>query len=153
MLMKTCRLVLGGGLSFLSTQYGWVSNNIVEYEIVLANASIVTASESHNADLWKALKGGINNYGVITAYTMKAHPQGQIWGGNIIYTSDKTPQILAAVRDFTEYYPDDKAGIVSFPHAQNVWLVQSVPLGQDQASLKALAMTWKALTFHPDHDR
>jgi FAD/FMN-containing dehydrogenase len=72
------RLVLGGGLSFLSAQYGWVANNIVEYEIVLANASIVTASESHNADLWKALKGGINNYGIVTAYTMKAHPQGQV---------------------------------------------------------------------------
>jgi FAD/FMN-containing dehydrogenase len=71
-------LVLGGGLSFLSTQYGFVANNIVEYEIVLANASIVTASASHNADLWKALKGGINNYGIVTAYTMKAHPQGQV---------------------------------------------------------------------------
>ncbi|KAK7189489.1 FAD binding domain-containing protein [Paraphaeosphaeria sporulosa] len=105
-------LVLGGGLSFLSTQYGWVANNVVEYEIVLANASIVTASESHNADLWKALKGGINNYGIVTAYTFKAHPQGQIWGGNIAYTADKSAEILAAVRDFTEYYPDDKAGII-----------------------------------------
>lgn len=77
-LLTLVRLVLGGGLSFLSTQYGWVSNNIVEYEVVLANASIVTASETHNADLWKALKGGINNYGIVTAYTMKAHPQGQV---------------------------------------------------------------------------
>lgn len=106
-------LILGGGLSFLSTQYGWAANSIVEYEIVLANASIVTASQSHNADLWKALKGGINNYGIVTAYTMKAYPQGQIWGGNIIYSADQTSEILAAVRDFTEYYPDDKAGIVS----------------------------------------
>ncbi|KAF1973021.1 FAD-binding domain-containing protein [Bimuria novae-zelandiae CBS 107.79] len=75
-------LVLGGGLSFLSTQYGLVANNI-----------------------------GPTNYSIATLYTIKAHPQGQIWGGNIIYTPDKTPEILAAVRDFTEYYPDDKAGI------------------------------------------
>ncbi|KAL1613001.1 hypothetical protein SLS60_001232 [Paraconiothyrium brasiliense] len=106
-------LVLGGGLSFLSTQYGWVANNVVEYEIVLANASIITASERHNADLWKALKGGINNYGIETAYTFKAHPQDpQIWGGNIVFAADKTPEILEALRDFTEYYPDDKAGII-----------------------------------------
>ena len=142
-LTKKCRLVLGGGLSFLSTQYGWVSNNIVEYEIVLANASIITASESHNADLWKALKGGINNYGVVTAYTMKAHPQGQIWGGNIVYTADQTPQILAAVRDFTEYYPDDKAGIVSVPFALEFRKAQYLSHGHYQAQriLRVLTMT------------
>jgi FAD/FMN-containing dehydrogenase len=70
--------VVGGGLSFLSTQYAWAANNIVEYEVVLANASIVTASSTHNSDLWKALKGGGNSYGIVTAYTMVAHPQGEV---------------------------------------------------------------------------
>lgn len=70
--------VLGGGLSFLSTEYGWAANNIVEYEIVLANASIITASSTEHPDLYKALKGGLNNYGIVTAYTMVAHPQGQV---------------------------------------------------------------------------
>lgn len=70
--------VVGGGLSFLSSQYGWAANNIVEFEVVLANASIVTASASSNPDLYKALKGGGNNYGVVTAYTMIAHPMGQV---------------------------------------------------------------------------
>jgi hypothetical protein len=37
---------------------------------------------------------------------------GQVWGGNIAYTADKSAPILAAVRDFTEYYPDDKAAII-----------------------------------------
>lgn len=70
--------VVGGGLSFLSTQYAWAANNIVECEVVLANASIVTASSTHNSDLWKALKGGGNGYGIVTAYTMVAHPQGEV---------------------------------------------------------------------------
>lgn len=70
--------VVGGGLSFLSSQYGWAANNIVEFEVVLANASIVTASASSNPDLYKALKGGGNNYGIVTAYTMIAHPMGQV---------------------------------------------------------------------------
>jgi FAD/FMN-containing dehydrogenase len=70
--------VVGGGLSFLSTQYGWAANNIVDYEVVLANASIVTASSTSHPDLYKALKGGGNSYGIVTAYTMVAHPQGQV---------------------------------------------------------------------------
>ena len=69
--------VVGGGLSFLSPQYGWAANNIVEYEVVLANATVVTASSTSNPDLWKALKGGGSNYGIVTTYTMVAHPIGQ----------------------------------------------------------------------------
>ncbi|KAF2691945.1 FAD-binding domain-containing protein [Lentithecium fluviatile CBS 122367] len=104
--------VVGGGLSFLSTQYAWAANNIVEYEVVLANASIVTASSTTNPDLYKALKGGGNSYGIVTTYTMVAHPQGQIWGGNYVFPGDKAPEMLAAIRDFTEYYPDEKAAVI-----------------------------------------
>ena len=70
--------VVGGGLSFLSTQYGWAANNIVAFEVVLANATIVTASNTSHADLYEALKGGGNNYGIVTSYIMVAHPMGQV---------------------------------------------------------------------------
>lgn len=70
--------VLGGGLSFLSTQYGWAANNIVEFEVVLANATIVTASNTSHPDLYLALKGGGNNYGIVTAYKMVAHTMGEV---------------------------------------------------------------------------
>ncbi|EEH49420.2 uncharacterized protein PADG_05499 [Paracoccidioides brasiliensis Pb18] len=36
-----------------------------------------------------------------------------IWGGHLTFVPDKTNQVLAAVRDFTEYYPDDKAAIIA----------------------------------------
>ncbi|KAF1842341.1 FAD-binding domain-containing protein [Cucurbitaria berberidis CBS 394.84] len=104
--------VVGGGLSFLSAEYGWAANNVVEFEVVLANATVVTASSKSHPDLYKALKGGGNNYGIVTAYTMVAHPIGQIWGGNLMFSGDKAPQMLAAVRNFTENYPDEKAGII-----------------------------------------
>ncbi|KAF2192782.1 hypothetical protein K469DRAFT_717376 [Zopfia rhizophila CBS 207.26] len=104
--------VLGGGLSFLSTKYGWAANNIVEFEVVLANATIVTVSETSHPDLFLALKGGGNNFGIVTSYTMRAHPQGDIWGGNLAFKADKAPELLAALRDFTEHYPDENAGII-----------------------------------------
>jgi FAD/FMN-containing dehydrogenase len=36
-------------MSFLSTQYGWAANSVLDYEIVLANGTIVHATETHNA--------------------------------------------------------------------------------------------------------
>lgn len=63
-------------------------------------------------DLFASLKGGGNNLGVVTAYTMETHPIDQVWGGNFVYTKDKTPQVLTALRNFVDNYPDDKAAII-----------------------------------------
>ncbi|KAB8222365.1 hypothetical protein BDV33DRAFT_229632 [Aspergillus novoparasiticus] len=49
-----------------------------------------------------------------------------VWGGNYVFSADKTPQVLEAIRDFTENYPDDKAAIiVTAEHAAliNTWIM------------------------------
>ena len=66
-----------GGLSFLSTQYAWSANNVLNIEVVLANATIVNANATSNPDLFAALKGGGNNFGIVTAYTLETHPMEQ----------------------------------------------------------------------------
>ncbi|KAJ6104054.1 hypothetical protein N7523_010374 [Penicillium sp. IBT 18751x] len=104
--------MLGCGMSFLSTQYGWAANNVANYQVVLANGTIVDANEKENVDLYHSLKGGGNNLGVITAYTMQTHPIGQVWGGNYVFTADKTPKVLEALRNFVDDYPDEKAAII-----------------------------------------
>lgn len=44
---------------------------------------------------------------------MQTHPQDhKVWGGNYVFTSDKTPQLLTALRNFVDEYPDDKAAII-----------------------------------------
>ncbi|KAI1292557.1 FAD binding domain-containing protein [Xylaria venustula] len=106
--------MLGGGLSFMSTEYGWAANSVVEYELVLANASIITVSNSSHPDLFLALKGGGSNFGIVTSYLLQGYPVGDIWGGNLIYeaTPEITTNLLAAVRNFTENYDDGKAAII-----------------------------------------
>ncbi|KAI1125950.1 hypothetical protein F5Y10DRAFT_279153 [Nemania abortiva] len=107
-------LILGGGLSYMSAQYGWAASSALEYEVVLANGTIVTASETENADLAKALKGGGNNFGIVTTYTLQTYRQGNIWGGNVIFihTDEVASNLLQAVRDFAEYNTDDKAAVI-----------------------------------------
>jgi hypothetical protein len=75
-------LLLGGGLSFLSNQYGlacdtskytiilvlyWVKfqcDTVIKYEVVLASGAIINASTSSNTDMFWALKGGGNQFGM-----------------------------------------------------------------------------------------
>lgn len=74
-------LITGGGISFFSPRYGFVCDNVLNFEVVLASGQVVNANSASNPDLWRALKGGSNNFGVVTAFTMKAFDQGKLWGG------------------------------------------------------------------------
>ncbi|THV04042.1 FAD-binding domain-containing protein [Dendrothele bispora CBS 962.96] len=58
-------LLLGGGLSFLSPAHGFAADNYVELDIVLVDGTLVTATETNNySDLFRALKGGANRFGI-----------------------------------------------------------------------------------------
>lgn len=122
--------MLGGGLSFMSTEYGWAANNILEYELVVANGSVANVNKDNYPDLFMSLKGGGNNYGIVTSYLLQAYPQGQVWGGSMLFDANNntTPKLLAALRDFTEYYPDEKAGIIltaerTLATAVDIWIM------------------------------
>ena len=47
-------------------QYGFGCDNVVNFEVVLANATIVNANATSNSDLFVALKGGGNQFGRLT---------------------------------------------------------------------------------------
>jgi hypothetical protein len=120
-------LVLGGGLSYMSTQYGWAASSVLEYEIVFANGTIGHINGENYPYIFKTLKGGGNNFGVITNYRLQAHRQGLIWGGNLVFlrTPAKDKKLLKAVRDFTEYNEDEKAAVIVTAERTNVNVVDS----------------------------
>lgn len=120
-------LVLGGGLSYMSTQYGWAASSVLEYELVLANGTVAKVSTDSHPDLFKALKGGGNNFGIVTNYRLQGHPQGNVHGGNLVFlrTPSVDKQLLKAVRDFTEYNTDDKAAVIVTAERANLNLIDS----------------------------
>lgn len=89
-----------GGLSFFSPRFGLVCSNIIEYEIVLASGIVTTASASENFDLWRALKGGSNNFGIVTRFTARTFPCTQIWSGFLYMPSFQTNRILKVFYDY-----------------------------------------------------
>ena len=82
-------LLLGGGASFHSGVRGFSCDDVVNYEVVLADGSIVNANKNQHADLFKALKGGSGNFGIVTRFDMVAFPAPALYGGNVFSSWDQ----------------------------------------------------------------
>jgi FAD/FMN-containing dehydrogenase len=80
---------------------GFSCDNVVNAEVVLASGQIINVNGDENADLHLALRGGSNNFGIVSRIDMRALPLGQIWGGTQYYSLDTYSQQLQALFDFT----------------------------------------------------
>ena len=81
-------------------------------EVVLADGSVVNTNAREHPDLFKALKGGSNNFGVVTRFDLQAFSQGNFWGGFLSYPSSTVPQQLAAFSSFMRGSKSDLYGSV-----------------------------------------
>ncbi|KAJ7229968.1 hypothetical protein GGX14DRAFT_553471 [Mycena pura] len=64
----------GGGISFLSLEHGFGFDNVVAYEVVLADGTIVVATTHSHPDLYWAIKYGSTNFGIVTRFDMTTFP-------------------------------------------------------------------------------
>ncbi|KAI0201522.1 hypothetical protein F4808DRAFT_450194 [Astrocystis sublimbata] len=97
-------LILGGGNTFYTARHGFACDNVVSFEVVLADGRIVTASADDDAatkDLCWALKGGSNNFGIVTNFRMRAIQSAPIWGGLTFYPHQIAPAMPEALVEFT----------------------------------------------------
>ena len=93
-------LLLGGGLSYFSGFRGWAANNVVNYEVVLANSSIIQVNNNSAPDLFWALKGGTSNFGIVTRYDLLTFPTSQMFGGTVSWAPNYTQRYLDAQTAF-----------------------------------------------------
>ncbi|PVI05736.1 FAD-binding domain-containing protein [Periconia macrospinosa] len=66
--------ILGGGQGIFSSSHGLGADGVAGFEVVLANGEIVNANAESHSDLYKALKGGGSNFGIVTSISLRVHP-------------------------------------------------------------------------------
>jgi len=82
--------------------------------VVTANGSILTASDTANPDLFFGIRGGGVNFGVVTEFVLKLHPQRPtVYAGFVSYD----PSALEKLLNVTEEWfltAHEKAGMCVF---------------------------------------
>ncbi len=69
-------LTLCGGHSWLARKHGFACDNLLSVDVVTADGRYLSASETENADLFWAVRGGGGNFGIVTSFEFEAHPIG-----------------------------------------------------------------------------
>ncbi|KAF9034077.1 hypothetical protein BJ165DRAFT_1417460 [Panaeolus papilionaceus] len=104
---------LGGGYSWKTNQYGLAIDTIEAFRLVKPDGSISTVTHASQPELFFALKGTQNNFGIVTKITMKTVPQGPVWGGIAFFDMSLLDQVAAATVAFHKNVRDRKAALIS----------------------------------------
>ena len=107
-------LTLGGGLSFFAARYGLVCDNVKNFELVLGNGTVTNANALHNSDLFKALKGGSGNLGLVTRFDFVAHRGGDLWGGRVTYDYADAQSFQPLIDWTNQVSVDPNASVITF---------------------------------------
>jgi FAD/FMN-containing dehydrogenase len=90
-------LTLGGGIGFLSRQFGLTCDNLVGVELVGGEGRMLRASEEMHPNLFWALRGGGGgNFGIATAFTFRVHPIGEVVVCMVTWPWDDAAEVLDA---------------------------------------------------------
>lgn len=103
---------LGGGYGPLTPSYGLAVDNLLGAELVLADGSIVYASETTYPDLYWALRGGGGNFGVVTSLTVRLHDAKPLLSGILLFPWEQAMVIFTQYAAFMKHAPDQLASYI-----------------------------------------
>jgi FAD/FMN-containing dehydrogenase len=141
-------LTLGGGIGYLARRFGLTVDNLLSADVVLADGSLVTASDQSHPDLFWALRGGGGNFGVVTSFRFACHEigeHGMIIGGPVLYDLDDTEAVMRWYRDLLPSLPEELSGWIG-----SITIPGGPPFPEELWGRKACAIIW---CYTGPHDR
>ncbi len=107
-------LTLGGGFGWLTRKYGLTADNLISAEIITAEGKMLHASETENADLFWAIRGGGGNFGIISSFEFGLHPVGpEVYSGLVVYPFEQVDEVLKKYRQY----------VMSLTEETTIWVV------------------------------
>ncbi|KAI1099513.1 6-hydroxy-D-nicotine oxidase [Jackrogersella minutella] len=94
--------LLGGGMTAFPNLHGIAVDNIKNYEVVLADSTIINANAINNVDLYRALKGGGTNFGIVTRFDIQTYPLINAQYTVLVYNPSGFKEVLRATTEAQE---------------------------------------------------
>ena len=108
-------LTTGGGIGFLVRKYGLAIDNLLAAEVVTAAGNILNVSAEQHPDLFWSIRGGGGNVGIVTEFTFRLAPVGEILGGELMLPASR--EVLRGYLDYIASAPEDLTTLANLTYA------------------------------------
>jgi FAD binding domain/Berberine and berberine like len=108
-------LTLSGGVGWLRGTAGLCIDNVVSADVVTADGRLLRASETENADLFWAIRGGGGNFGVVVSFEFRLQPiEPNLMFCAAVYRETRAAELLGLWRDFMNAAPRQVSSLAEF---------------------------------------
>lgn len=98
---------LGGGLGLMARTFGYTADHVRAIDLVTADGELHHVTAEREPELFWALRGGRDGFGVVTGLEVGLVPVSRLYGGSLHFDGALTAEALAAYRDWTAGLPDE----------------------------------------------
>ncbi|GAA2611582.1 FAD-binding oxidoreductase [Streptomyces tubercidicus] len=115
--------VLGGGIGLLVRSFGYAADQVRSMDVVTADGSLRHVTPDSEPDLYWALLGGRDNFGIVTRLEMGLVPVARLYGGGLFYDAEAAPDVLQAYLRWTAGLPQEmnsSVALIPMPDDEDV---------------------------------
>jgi len=98
-------ITLGGGAGYLVRKHGLTIDQLLGAQVVTADGRVLEVDETHEPELFWAIRGGGGNFGVVTRFDYRLQPVDMVTGGMLAIPG--TPETLAGLVEVADAAPEE----------------------------------------------
>lgn len=109
---------LGGGMALLSRGFGYAADHVRGLDVVTADGRLRRVTRDSEPDLFWALRGGRDNFGVVTAMEIDLMPVTVLYGGALVFAVEKAADVFGAYVQWAATVPEamnSSIALISLP--------------------------------------
>jgi hypothetical protein len=104
----------GGGLSpTLGRSRGWAADHVRALEIVTADGQLLRCTPEQDSDLFWAVRGGKDNFGIVTALEFDLFEVPRLYGGALYFPGEIAEDVLHTYRTWSATLPEQMTASVA----------------------------------------
>jgi FAD/FMN-containing dehydrogenase len=110
--------LLGGGLGPLARTFGFSSDWVRGFRVVLADGRVVSANSVEHPELFWGLRGGKGGFGVVTSVQVELVPLTSFYGGSVFFDAEHIDSVFPVWVEWTKTVPElatSSAAILRLP--------------------------------------
>ncbi|GAA4003130.1 FAD-binding oxidoreductase [Allokutzneria multivorans] len=97
---------LGGGIGLLAREFGFAADHVRAVDLVTPDARSVRVTADSDPDLFWALRGGRDGFGVVTAIEIDLMPVSTVYGGGLYFDLERVPDAVSGYLAWSATVPE-----------------------------------------------